>query len=91
MEKNHNRFLGISNEAFGLALTAVLRDAAELKAAGLPLPDFKAAENNKKSEMVDMLTVPNAAYGAYLRGSLQITEMAMKLRQSKNKGPVSGP
>lgn len=94
MVKNEDeQFPGIPNKALANVILRTMQDAAFLKAAGIPLPEFKSPKRQKATlPVTEEFRMSTAGLGEYLRVSLEIVQTAADLRrqQAQDQGPKAG-
>ncbi len=73
-------FLGVSNRAFGNMIAEGLRDACKVTNAGLALPEAKPVRSKPQGQTSQgMMIVSNQAFGAYLKQTAKIRQIAQTL------------
>lgn len=83
VKRDDSEFQGIPNEALLKVLVRTIHDAAFIKAAGLPLPEFRQPEpepEESKTPAPEGFRLSNAGLGEYLRVAAEITQRAADLR-----------
>lgn len=94
-KKRETPSMRISNEAFGQGIRELLCNAAAVKEAGIPLPEFKPADPaDFEKGARDMTKVSNAAYAEYFRQAPKIHKIAEILRdieKAQRNAPSASP
>lgn len=91
-DKNHTLLSGATNQAYGSMILHGLAQAAFVKEAGCKLPfteyEYLTAPRAESIDQSDMLAMSNAGLGYYVRQSLEVSNLAQKIRE-KDKGQTA--